>query len=115
LEGRFVSNIKKLVLPYVEKLKAAKLDPSHHSYLSIIESNLHELISPFLHTIQQLNFTPREIQVASLIKDGKTTKEISQVIGVASGAIEFYRKNIRKKLNLKSRKINLQSFLHSVK
>jgi PAS domain S-box-containing protein len=115
LEERFASNVKKLVLPYVEKMKKAEIDPHHHFYLSIIESNLNELISPFLHTIQQLNLTPREIQVASLIKDGKTTKEISEMIGVGPGAIDFYRKNIRRKLNLNRQKINLQSFLQSIK
>jgi PAS domain S-box-containing protein len=115
LEERFSSNVKKLVLPYVEKLKKANLDPRNHSYLSIIESNLHELISPFLHTIQQLNLSPREIQVASLVKDGRTTKEVSEIIGVAPSAIDFYRKNIRRKLHLKKKNHNLQAYLQSLK
>ena len=115
LEERFTSNVKKLVLPYVEKIKKANLDPQLYSYLSIMESNLNDLISPFLHTIQQLNLSHREIQVASLVKDGKTTKDISQVIGVAPAAIDYYRKNIRRKLNLDGKKINLHSFLQSIR
>jgi PAS domain S-box-containing protein len=115
MEERFTSNVKKLVLPYVEMIKKADLDAHLHSYLSIIESNLNELISPFLHSIQQLNLSPREIQVASLVKDGQSTKEISDIIGVAPSAIDFYRKNIRRKLHLHSKKQNLQSYLQSLR
>jgi PAS domain S-box-containing protein len=114
MEERFVSNVKQLVLPYVEEMKKGYPSPHHHSCLSIIESNLKELMSPFLHSVRQLNLSPREIQVASLIRDGKRTKEISDIIGVAPSAIDFYRKNIRRKLYLNNKKHNLQSYLQSL-
>lgn len=114
LEERFASNIKSLVLPYVEKMKKGRLDTRQHSCLSIIEANLNEIVSPFLHNIRQSNLTPREIQVASLVKDGKTTKEIAEIIGVGSSAIDSYRKSIRNKLKLSNQKTNLQSYLQSI-
>ena len=115
LEERFASNVKDLILPYVEKMKKSRLDARQSSCLAIIEANLNEIVSPLLHTIRQFNLTPREIQVASLVKDGKTTKEIAGIIGVGSAAVDFYRKNIRKKLKLNSRKANLQSYLQTLK
>ena len=84
LEQRLVSNVEKLVLPYVERIGKSRLEERDRSYLEIMETNLHEIISPFLRNVQQLNLTPREVQVANLIKDGKTTKEIATVIGVAT-------------------------------
>jgi DNA-binding CsgD family transcriptional regulator len=111
LEERFVANIGSLVLPYVEMIKKNNLDAQQQFCLDIIEKNLGEIITPLLKNIQQFNLTPREIQVASLINDGKTTKEIAKTLGIAKGSIDTHRKNIRKKLGL-DRTTNLQSHLH---
>jgi PAS domain S-box-containing protein len=110
LEERFVANIGSLVLPYVEKIRKYNLDAQQHFYLDTIEKNLDEIASPLLKNIQQFNLTPREIQIASLIKDGKTTKEIEKILGIAKGSVDTHRKNIRKKLGL-DRTSNLQSNL----
>jgi PAS domain S-box-containing protein len=115
LEERFVSNVKTLVMPYVEKIKKSRLNEQQFSNLTIMEANLTEIMSPFLHNVQQLNLTPRETQVANLIKDGKTTKEIADTIGVAPQAIDSYRNSIRLKLGLNKKKVNLQSYLQSLR
>jgi PAS domain S-box-containing protein len=110
LEERFVANIGGLVLPYVEMIKKNNLDAQQQLCLDIIEKNLGKIITPLLKNIRQFNLTPREVQVASLIKDGKTTKEIANILGIAKGSIDTHRKNIRKKLGL-DRTSNLQSNL----
>ncbi len=115
LEQRLVLNVKKLVIPYLEKIRKINADNQQHSYLSIIEANLNEIISPFLHTIHQFNLTHRETQVANLVREGKTTKEIATIIGVATNAIDSYRNSIRTKLGLNKKKVNLQSYLKSLK
>ena len=114
LEGRVVSNVKNLVIPYIEKMKKDHLNPQQTSHLTILETNLNEIVSPFLHTIRQLNLTPRETRIASLVKDGKTTKEIAEIMGVAASAIDSYRNSIRSKLGLNNKKVNLQSYLQSL-
>jgi PAS domain S-box-containing protein len=114
LEDRVVSNVKRLVIPYIEKMKKNHLDLQQLSNLNILEANLNEIVSPFLHTVRQLNLTPRETQVASLVKDGKTTKEIAETIGVGISAVDSYRNSIREKLGLNNKKVNLQSYLQSL-
>jgi PAS domain S-box-containing protein len=115
LEQRLLYNIKNLVLPYLEKTKTSRMDEQQRSYLAIMETNLNEIVSPFLNEVLQLNLSPRETQTASLIKDGKTTKEIASIMGVAPSSVDFYRKNIRDKLNLTNQKVNLQSYLRKLK
>ena len=110
LEERFVANIGSMVLPYVEKVRKNNLDAQQQFCLDTIEKNLDEITSPLLKNIQQFNLTPREIQIAYLIKDGKTTKEIADVLGIVEGSIATHRKNIRRKLGL-DRTSNLQSQL----
>ncbi len=110
LEDRFISNIGNLVLPYVEKIKKNNLDLQQKFCLDTVEKNLAEIASPLLSNIRQFNLTPREMQIASMIKDGKTTKEIAKALGIVEGSIDTHRKNIRKKMGL-NRASNLQSHL----
>ena len=114
LEERFILNIRNLVLPYVEMMKKGHLDPSQQTYLKIIETHLYEIATPLLKNIRRFNLTPRETRVASLVKSGRTTKEIARIMGVATGSIDVHRKNIRKKLGLNNRKANLLSHLDSL-
>jgi len=112
-EEKLMLNIKELVLPYVMKLKDAHLDLSHTVHIDIIEKHLNEIMSPFLSKLnsQFSQLSPRELQVASLIRNDMTTKEIAAALNVSTNAIDIYRQNIRKKLGINKEKINLRSFL----
>jgi len=116
LEDKVLSNVKELILPYIEKLEHTRLDKSQETYLEILNSNINEIVSPYLKKLsaQFQNFTPMQLQVADLVKAGKTTKEISEVLNLSDRAIEFHRNNIRKKLGLKNKKMNLRTYLLSL-
>ncbi len=116
LEDKVVANVKKLVFPYIEKLNNSRLNDRQMVYLNIIKSNLEDIITPFLHQLSSKysDLTPSEIQVAGFVKDGKTTKEIAELLNSSTGAINFHRNNLRKKLGLRNTKTNLRSFLLSL-
>ena len=44
-----------------------------------------------------LNFSSREMQVLSLVKDGLTTREIADILELAEDTIEGHRRNMIKK------------------
>lgn len=112
LEEKVLHNIKELVLPYVDKLRYQQ-STSDKVIVDIIESNLNEVLSPFIRSMasRYANFTPKEIQIADLMKKGKTTKEISQILNLSPRTIDIHRYNIRRKLNINKKKVNLQSYL----
>jgi len=116
LEEKVLANVKELVFPYVEKLNNSRINDRQMVYLSIIKSNLEDIIKPFLHKLSSKysNLTPSEIQVAGLVKDGKTTKETADLLNSSTSAIDFHRNNLRKKLGLRNTKTNLRSFLLSL-
>jgi DNA-binding CsgD family transcriptional regulator/predicted transcriptional regulator len=116
LEDRILLNMKALSTPYLEKLKMTVLDENQKTYLSMLESNLNDLLSPFSHKLSSmfLDFTPTEIQVANLLRQGKTSKEIGELFHCTPSTIAFHRNNIRKKLRLKNKKANLKSYLISL-
>jgi PAS domain S-box-containing protein len=113
LNEKVLCNVKELILPYLEKLKKSPLDPKQLAYINILESNLHNIISAFSCTLSSkcLGLTPKEILVANLIKEGKTNKEIGEVLALSVRTIETHRKNMRKKLALEQKKGNLRSHL----
>jgi PAS domain S-box-containing protein len=116
LEEQVLANVKKLVLPYLEKLKGPRLDSSQRVHIEIIEAHLNDIVSPFLRNLSSayLSLTPREIEVATLVKEGKATKEITKLLNISTTAVDFHRKNLRSKFGIKSKKTNLRSFLTSL-
>jgi DNA-binding CsgD family transcriptional regulator len=113
LEQKVLTNIKDLVFPYIDKLKRAPLSAGAKSTLQIIEDHLNEVISPLLHRLTNLNIllTPQEMQVAALVRDGKPSKEIADILHVSEATVHFHRKNLRTKLGIKNKTTNLRSCL----
>ena len=117
LEERIARNIKQRILPYLEKLQTRGLDGSQKELMHILETHLKEFASGFQERLTQIDFsiTPTELRVADLVREGRTSKEIADLLNSSPRAIEFHRMNLRKKLNLKMKKTNLRSFLLSLK
>ena len=113
IEEQMLSNIKNLVMPYLEKLSSTGLNQKQKDYLSILKRNLNDSVKPFIKTLNSayLGLSPTQIQVADLVKEGKTTKEISELLNISDRGVEFHRNTIRNKLGLKNKKINLRSYL----
>lgn len=113
VEEKLLSNVKLLILPYIEKLKG-QIDTGSRSFINVLESNLRDIVSPFAHKLssQYLNLTNKEVQIANLIKEGLSTKEIANFLNVSEAAINLHRYRIRQKLSL-TKEQNLQSFLCS--
>ncbi|HTZ39400.1 MAG TPA: PAS domain-containing protein [Syntrophales bacterium] len=115
VEEKILNNVKELLLPYIEKMEKTKLTDLQQSYLRVIGTNLDNIISPFLKNLHSkyLDLTPKETRVATLVKEGRTTKEIAELLGMSVAAVEFHRNNIRRKLGLRNKKANLVSHLAS--
>ncbi len=104
--------------PLLKKLKTANKGRRQSiKLLNILESGLVELTRTYgsvnSFTLFQ-KLSPAETQVAAMIKSGQSTKIIAAALSVSPGTVNNHRKQIRKKLGLDSRSINLYSFLHSL-
>jgi DNA-binding CsgD family transcriptional regulator len=116
LKETVLTNVKEQVLPYLDKLKKRPLQDVERGFVQMAEKHLNEIASPFVKklTSNYLNLTKKEIQIAALIREGKTSKEIAALLNSNQRVISFHRENIRKKLGLKNKKDNLQILLRKL-
>jgi PAS domain S-box-containing protein len=116
LEDKVLANINELVNPYLDKLQKGRLTEKQQAYLKVLKSNIDDIISPFAHNLSSkfMQLTPTELQVTNLIKQGKTTKAIAELMNLALSTVNFHRDNIRVKFGIKNKKANLRSYLLSI-
>jgi len=108
-------NVRDQVFPSLERLKKTNLDGIQRICLEILEANLHDLTTSFCRQMSYLPLclTPGEMQVANLVKNGKSTKEIAQLLNLSVETINSHRKSIREKIGIKKKKRNLRTVLIS--
>lgn len=116
IEERILANVKELILPGIERLKKFSAEAKYSLCLGLLEANLREIVSPFSVVLSSRyhGLTHTEIEVANFIRDGRTTKEIAEMLNSSTDTIDTHRQNIRKKLNLNKTKTNLRSYLSSL-
>ncbi|WP_424934194.1 LuxR C-terminal-related transcriptional regulator [Amaricoccus macauensis] len=116
-DAKVLRQIKGLILPTIGTLRARlSSDESATTYLGMLEDNLLSItatLSGQLATAFE-TMTPSEQEVAQLIMQGNTTKDIARMLSRETSTIEFHRNNIRKKLGLRKSGQNLRSKLRSM-
>lgn len=106
-------NFERLVLPFYEKLSRCQRQADREILLAIIEDNTRQSLSLLEGSIPSAyrGLTPMEIQVADLVKAGKTSKEIAEVLHTSPRSVFFHRNNLRKKFKIQHKKTSLKKVL----
>lgn len=101
------------ITPFVDRLRKSKLDQGQMSLVDMIDKAIKELIAPYSKglTLKLSGLTPREKEIALLIRDGLTNAEIADALNVSEHTVAFHRQNIRKKLGVNQGRTNLISYL----
>lgn len=115
---QFEHNIKQqislTIKPIINKLSALSTSDIQRQYFHLLSSNLQQLTAKEHTKMDEALslLTQREIEIALLIKDGKSSQEISAMLFLSENTIKTHRKNIRAKL--KCNKNNLQTYLRMI-
>lgn len=115
-EEQVLRQIKGLILPHMAKLRQTVGDQEpDRSYVELVEANLQKITSSFADKLVSAfeGLTPTEIEIAQMVMNGQTTKDIAKALSRATSTIDFHRNNIRRKLGLDAR-VNLRSHLLSL-
>ena len=106
------ANVHELFMPLLEKLRSSRR-PEENVYIDMLERSLENLTSAFGHKItsRNLKLTPKEINICNLIKHDLPSKEIARLLGISLFTVERHRNNIRAKLGITNKHVNLGTYL----
>jgi DNA-binding NarL/FixJ family response regulator len=113
LEQNVVENINTIILPIVKRMKNQQ---NNERNIGLLLSNLENITKPYGLRISKLSLklTQREIEICNMIRSGLSTQDIAQILNLTPGTVECHRNNIRSKLGIKEKKINLFNYLSSL-
>ena len=116
LEDTILGKVNDLVIPYLERVRKRTSDKKSLEYLSVLENNLDTITSAFFRklTTKYANLTSTEIEVSNLVKNGKSIKEIAELMSISGKTVEVHRTNIRKKMGIVNTGTSLRSHLLSL-
>ena len=109
------SNVDQLIFPLITKLRTKGSDIDK-TYIDLLEENLKDLTSHFANKMsdKMLRLTQKEIEMCNMIKQGLTSKEIANLLNISYRTVETHRNNIRKKLGIGKKEVNLVTYLKSL-
>jgi PAS domain S-box-containing protein len=116
-EEKILANLMQTVKPSIEKLRELCTTTAQQGYLDLLLHQVREIASSFASRlgVRGMHLTPTEMTVAHHLAAGRTTHIIAELMDISASAVNFHRRNIRQKLGIKSRRINLRAYLESIK
>ncbi len=113
IEEQISVRLKTLVTPYLDLLRQSATSEQQAETINIITAHIDSIAGSFSPKSKEilLGLSPRESLIADLVRQGKRSKDISEIIGVSVRTVETYRNNLRKKLGINNRKISLRTYL----
>ena len=105
-------DIEKSLIPYINKLRDKLPDGEIEDYNEIefgIKTILNKDIDDYREKFETLS--PREAEIAELIKQGMSTKQITEMLNLSQYTVHKHREQIRKKLGITNKRINLSIYL----
>lgn len=110
IKDQVSANVENLLLPLLKKIK---MQSKNNKHIELLENNLKNMTSSFGIKVADvhLKLSPREIEICNMIKSGFTSKEISEALRISYKTTELHRNNIRRKLGIVNKRINLVVYL----
>ncbi len=113
VEEQISIKLQELVNPYLDLLQQSGINEKQSETISIIAAHIDSITHQFTPKARKimLKLSPREMLIADLVRQGKTSKDISEILHISLRTVETYRNNLRKKLGINKKKISLRTYL----
>ncbi len=102
------------IIPSLQKLAAEENPEIRNMYMKILQDQLAGLTksSSSIRNEDIIRLTKSELQICQMIQTGATSKDIADGLSISLETVQTHRKNIRKKLGLSRKGVNLYSYLN---
>jgi DNA-binding CsgD family transcriptional regulator/uncharacterized coiled-coil protein SlyX len=115
MESRVNTTISDKIMPIISALQTDPIIKKFWPQLNSMAEHLNSISNQnksYHKAIYLLSET--EMKIATMIKNGMSSKEITNLMNISLETVKTHRKRIRKKLNIYNRKYKLSSYLLSV-
>src|SRR5664280_352025 len=116
--GRAIrDNFDRLIVPMLERLDRFLTGRPEAAYLDAIRYTVEEIANSVggsdsdSSDLMQARLTRKEVEVARLVKMGKSTDEIAAILHTSSATVSYHRKKIRGKFGITKKKVRLNQYL----
>ncbi len=111
-QKKMALTISSKIMPIVEQLRTAKTLEGRRTELDVLAFYLHDMTSSLTRGMDEfISFSPSEMTVAAMIKNGLTSRQIADRLYISLETIKTHRRNIRKKLKINNAKFSLVNYL----
>ena len=116
LKENILAGINTLIRPFLARIREDELSIRQEALMELLDGNLNELAAPMAMRLSSRYFgiTPRENEIALMIRNGKTSDEIAEILNVSRNTVIFHRQNLRRKLGLQGKKKSLVVHLQEI-
>jgi DNA-binding CsgD family transcriptional regulator len=117
LREQVAANVEQMVMPMLRKVRDPQTgEDLRQRYLEIVEQNLKDLASAYSRRIasSKVRLSPREVEIAVMVRDGFSSKEIAGQLHISALTVERHRHNIRRKMGIAAEKVNLSTYLKQI-
>ncbi|MCB2192988.1 MAG: LuxR C-terminal-related transcriptional regulator [Deltaproteobacteria bacterium] len=116
LKESVAANKARIIDPILKRLSASRLTDEQKNLAELLRKNLDQLTVDFAKKLSSPTYglTPRELEVANLIRSGWTSDEIAEMQNISLSCVWYHRNNIRKKLGLIGDKERLTAHLRKI-
>ncbi len=110
---RVWDDVEKELLPFLDSMRQYS-PPEQQAQIDVVTGDLKALLSQDVDEFQlrYTRLTPREREICDLIKEGRSSKEISDQLNVSLPTVHKHRERIRRKLKIMNKDVNLNTYLH---
>ncbi|MFC1551583.1 PAS domain S-box protein [Candidatus Latescibacterota bacterium] len=113
IKDDIAANINDIIIPIIDKLRQ---NDQNSQYVDLLWHAVKKITHSFGRKITHYShkLTTREIEICILVEKGFTNKEISSLINISAHTVEKHRRNIRAKLGISNKNINLTTYLRQM-
>jgi len=113
VEEQISIKLQELVSPYLNLLRQSPVNEKQAETIRIIAAHIDSITHQFSPKARKiiLKLSPRESIITDLVRQGKTSKDIAEILHIGLRTVETYRNNLRKKLGINKKKISLRTYL----
>lgn len=107
-------DLEKAIVPFLAKLKK-KMGEENQDMFELMEETINSILAIDMDGFQDryAKLSSREIEICKYIKKGMTSKQICSIIHLSRFTVNKHREQIRKKLGITNKDINLSIYLRS--